>query len=173
MQLAQFARLRSIPTTLASIFGWVMPARQKGIYQPAPGEFLKVVQPAGGGDQCGDQFYEAVVRSACANSGNTAGARWVLENLIRRSRTRWLPAYGIATFYAVLGEKEHVFQGLEKGYEDRSTWLACPTVDPVPKDSRSEPRFAALEQRVRAPCRSILSGTTPPAHVLYSSKAHP
>jgi hypothetical protein len=69
--------------------------------------------------------------------------------LIRRSKTRYVPAYAIATIYAALGEKEHVFQWLEKGYEDRSTSMAYLKVDPVLKDYRSEPRFAALEQRIR------------------------
>jgi hypothetical protein len=76
-------------------------------------------------------------------------ARKVPENLIRRSRTRYGPAYGIATIYAALGEKEHVFQWLEKGYEDRSPSMAYRKVDPILKDHRSEPRFAVLEQRVR------------------------
>jgi DNA-binding winged helix-turn-helix (wHTH) protein/TolB-like protein/Tfp pilus assembly protein PilF len=123
--------------------------RQKGMYQLALSEFLKAVQLAGGGDRYGDQYYEAAVGSAYANLGNTGEARKVLENLIRRSRTRYVPAYGIATIYAALGEKEHVFQWLEKGYEDRSTSMAYLKVDPVLKDYRSEPRFAALEQRVR------------------------
>jgi DNA-binding winged helix-turn-helix (wHTH) protein/TolB-like protein/Tfp pilus assembly protein PilF len=123
--------------------------RQKGMYQLALAEFLKAVQLAGGGDRYGDQYYEAAVGSAYANLGNTVEARKVLENLVRRSRTRYVPAYGIATIYAALGEKEHVFQWLEKGYEDRSTSMAYLKVDPVLKDYRSEPRFAALEQRVR------------------------
>ena len=112
-------------------------------------ELLKAVQLTGGGDQYGDQYYEAAVGYAYAVSGNPAEARNTLDNLIRRSQTRYVPAYAIATVYAGLGDREHVFEWLEKGYQDRSTSMAYLKVDPILKDYRSDPRFAALAQRVR------------------------
>jgi len=117
--------------------------------QQALAELLKAVQLTGGGDQYGDQYYEAAVGYAYAVSGNPAEARNTLDNLIRRSQTRYVPAYAIATVYAGLGDREHVFEWLEKGYQDRSTSMAYLKVDPILKDYRSDPRFAALAQRVR------------------------
>jgi DNA-binding winged helix-turn-helix (wHTH) protein/TolB-like protein/Flp pilus assembly protein TadD len=122
---------------------------QKSMYQPALAEFLKAVQLAGGGDRYGDQYYEAALGSAYAVSGNAVEARKVLDTLVRRSKSRYVPAYAIATIYAGLGDRERVFEWLERGYEDRSTSMAYLKVDPILKDFRSDPRFAALAQRIR------------------------
>jgi len=121
----------------------------KGMYQSALTEFLKAVQQTGGGDQNGDQYYEAAVGYAYAASGNVAEARRVLDTLLARSRTRYVPAFAIATVYAGLGDREHVFEWLRKSYEDRSTSMAYFKVDPILKDYRSDPRFAALAQHIR------------------------
>jgi TolB-like protein/Tfp pilus assembly protein PilF len=123
--------------------------QQKGMHQPALAEFLKAVQLTGGGDRYGDQYYEAAVGSAYAISGDTRDARKVLDDLIQRSKIRYVPAYAIATIYAALGEREHVLEWLQKGYEDRSTSMAYLKVDPVLKDFRSDPRFVSLAQRIR------------------------
>jgi TolB-like protein/Tfp pilus assembly protein PilF len=123
--------------------------RQKGMYQPAISEFLKAVHLAGGGDRYGDQYYEAAVGSAYAVAGNTNEARKILADLVQRSKSRYVPAYGIATIYAGLGDRDRVFEWLEKGYQDRSTSMAYLKVDPVMKDFRSDPRFASLAERIR------------------------
>jgi hypothetical protein len=119
------------------------------MYQLALGEFLKAVELSGGGERHGDQYYEAAVGYAYAISGNVAEGRKVLDSLLRRSKTRYVPAYAIATIYAGLGDRELVFEWLQKGYEDRSTSMAYLKVDPLLKDYRSDPRFVALEQRMR------------------------
>jgi hypothetical protein len=119
------------------------------MYQPALAEFLKAVQLTGGGDHYGDQYYEAAVGSAYAISGNTRDARKVLDDLIQRSKIRYVPAYAIATIYAALGERDHVFEWLQKGYEDRSTSMAYLKVDPNLSEYRSDPRFAVIARSVR------------------------
>src|SRR5258707_5581621 len=58
--------------------------REKGMYQPALAEFIKAVQLASGGDQYGDQYYEAAVGAAYATSGNVGDGRTVPHRLIRR-----------------------------------------------------------------------------------------
>jgi tetratricopeptide (TPR) repeat protein len=123
--------------------------QQKGMYRPALAEFLKAVQLTGGGDRYGDQYYEAAVGSAYAISGDTRDARKVLDDLIRRSKTRYVPAYAIAIIYAALGERDHLFEWLQKGYEDRSTSMAYLKVDPNLSEYRSDPRFAALAKSIR------------------------
>ncbi len=122
---------------------------RKGLYQPALAEYLKAVQLTGGGEQYGDQYYEAALGYAYAKSGNAVEARKILDSLLLRSKTRYVPAYAIAMIYAGLGDKGHVFEWLEKSYEDRSTSMAYLKVDPLMKDYRSDPRFAALAQRIR------------------------
>ncbi len=121
----------------------------RGMYEQALPEFLKAVQLTGGGDQYGDQYYESAVGYTYAILGRTAEARKLLDTLVRRSETRYVPAYAIALIYAGLGDKEHVFEWLEKSYQDRSTSMAYLKVDPILKDYRSDPRFIALAKRIR------------------------
>jgi len=123
--------------------------REKGMYQPALAEFIKAVQLAGGGDRYGDQYYEAAVGAAYAALGNTSEARKVLNRLIRRSKDRYVPAYGIALIYVGLGEREHVFEWLQRAYDERSTSMAYLKVDPAWNDLRSDPRFAAIARSIR------------------------
>jgi DNA-binding winged helix-turn-helix (wHTH) protein/TolB-like protein/Tfp pilus assembly protein PilF len=123
--------------------------REKGMYQPALAEFVKAVQLAGGGDRYGDQYYEAAVGAAYAALGNTSEARKVLNSLIRRSKDRYVPAYGIALIYVGLGERDHVFEWLQRAYDERSTSMAYLKVDPAWNGFRSDPRFAAIAQSIR------------------------
>jgi DNA-binding winged helix-turn-helix (wHTH) protein/TolB-like protein len=123
--------------------------REKGMYQPALAEFIKAVQLAGGGDRYGDQYYEAAVGAAYAALGNTSEARKVLNSLIRRSKDRYVPAYGIALIYVGLGERDHVFEWLQRAYDERSTSMAYLKVDPAWNDLRSDPRFAAIARSIR------------------------
>jgi tetratricopeptide (TPR) repeat protein len=123
--------------------------RAKGMYQPALAEFIKAVQLAGGGDQYGDQYYEAAVGAAYATSGNIGEARKVLDRLIRRSKNRYVPAYGIALIYVGLGERDHVLEWLQRAYDERSTSMAYLKVDPAWNGFRSDPRFATIAQSIR------------------------
>jgi tetratricopeptide (TPR) repeat protein len=119
------------------------------MYQPALAEFIKAVQLAGGGDRYGDQYYEAAVGAAYAALGNPSEARKVLNRLIRRSKDRYVPAYGIALIYVGLGETDHVFEWLQRAYDERSTSMAYLKVDPAWNDLRSDPRFAAIARSIR------------------------
>jgi DNA-binding winged helix-turn-helix (wHTH) protein/TolB-like protein len=123
--------------------------REKGMYQPALAEFIKAVQLAGGGDRYGDQYYEAAVGAAYAALGNTSEARKVLNSLIRRSKDRYVPAYGIALIYVGLGERDHVFEWLQRAYDERSSSMAYLKVDPAWNNLRSDPRFAAIARSIR------------------------
>jgi DNA-binding winged helix-turn-helix (wHTH) protein/TolB-like protein/Flp pilus assembly protein TadD len=123
--------------------------RQKGLYQQALAEYQKAVQLSGGGETYGDQYYEASVGEAYAILGNTGEARKVLNRLIRRSKNRYVPAYAIALIYVGLGERDHVFEWLQRAYDERSTSMAYFKVDPALNDFRSDPRFAAIAQSIR------------------------
>jgi len=123
--------------------------RQKGLYQQALAEYQKAVQLSGGGDAYGDQYYDASVGEAYAILGNTREARKVLDRLIRRSKNRYVPAYGIALINVGLGERDHVFEWLQRAYDERSTSMAYLKVDPAWNDLRSDPRFAAIARSIR------------------------
>jgi TolB-like protein/DNA-binding winged helix-turn-helix (wHTH) protein/Flp pilus assembly protein TadD len=57
-------------------------------------------------------------------------------------------AYNIAVVYAGLGDKDRAFEWLNKGYEERSRYMMYLRVDPVMDNLRSDPRFAALLNKV-------------------------
>jgi hypothetical protein len=57
-------------------------------------------------------------------------------------------AYGIATVYVALGQKDKGFSSLEKAYEDHSFFLTSIRFDPAVDSVRSDPRFAELVRRV-------------------------
>jgi len=89
---------------------------------------------------------------ACAVSGNKAEAEKIilqLKELSEQSKQFYVPAYGIATIYAGLGDKERAFAYLEKEYANGAFYLNYLKVDPEVDNLRSDPRFADLLRRVR------------------------
>ena len=74
----------------------------------------------------------------------------MLRELEERSQHRYGEPYAMALIYAGLGEANHVFEWLERAYEDLSLWLTCllkcdPRLDPL----RPDARFRDLLHRMR------------------------
>jgi serine/threonine-protein kinase len=89
---------------------------------------------------------------AYAVSGNKAEAEKIILQLkeqSEQSKQFYVPAYGIATIYAGLGDKERAFAYLEKEYANGAFYLNYLKVDPEVDSLRSDPRFADLLRRVR------------------------
>ena len=89
---------------------------------------------------------------AYAVSGNKAEAEKIILQLkeqSEQSKQFYVPAYGIATIYAGLGDKEQAFAYLEKEYANGAFYLNYLKVDPEVDNLRSDPRFADLLRRVR------------------------
>ena len=89
---------------------------------------------------------------AYAVSGNKAEAEKIILQLkeqSEQSKQFYVPAYGIATIYAGLGDKERAFAYLDKEYANGAFYLTYLKVDPEVDNLRSDPRFADLLRRVR------------------------
>jgi TolB-like protein/Flp pilus assembly protein TadD len=89
---------------------------------------------------------------AYAVSGNKDEAEKIILQLkeqSEQSKQFYVPAYGIATIYAGLGDKERAFAYLEKEYANGAFYLNNLKVDPEVDNLRSDPRFADLLRRVR------------------------
>jgi len=56
---------------------------------------------------------------------------------------------GSAALYAVLGDKDHASDMLERAYDRHELWLVYLKVDPVWDNLRTDPRFQAFLHRVR------------------------
>ncbi|MDH4289970.1 MAG: tetratricopeptide repeat protein, partial [Aquincola sp.] len=80
--------------------------------------------------------------------GRTDEARAVLDEMARLSTQRFVTAYGVALVHAGLGDKEQAFAWLDKAFAERSHWLIWLRLDPRWKTLRSDPRFAALVERM-------------------------
>jgi eukaryotic-like serine/threonine-protein kinase len=87
-----------------------------------------------------------------AAAGKTAEAQKVLADMKTLSEHGYVSPYSFAVVYAGLGDREQAFKWLDTALEQRSYFMAVylPTdsrLDPL----RSDPRFAALKQKVGLP----------------------
>jgi Flp pilus assembly protein TadD len=82
-----------------------------------------------------------------AKSGRANEAREVLRRLEADSGERYVPPYAMALVHAGLGEREPVFEWLDKAYAARDVHLIYLPVDPKWDPYRADPRFSALLAR--------------------------
>jgi tetratricopeptide (TPR) repeat protein len=115
----------------------------KGMHEKAAAEFQKAVDLSGN-----HPVYLAALGYAYAIGGNKEEAIRVRDELEKQSKLKYVPPYWMATLYVGLGEKDLAFRWLEKAYEERSGGMIWLGVDPRMDSLRSDPRFAALLQRV-------------------------
>ncbi|MDQ3847237.1 MAG: tetratricopeptide repeat protein, partial [Bacteroidota bacterium] len=92
----------------------------------------------------GDTEKATLVRESYAKGGWPGFLRLVTrESIVPGTRF-----YGIATYYAALGEKDAAFAALNKALENRETLLSGIKVDPRVDPLRSDPRFEEFVKRV-------------------------
>jgi DNA-binding winged helix-turn-helix (wHTH) protein/tetratricopeptide (TPR) repeat protein len=81
---------------------------------------------------------------AYALAGQTLPAREVLDQLLALSKVSYVSPYYIAYVYLGLGDKNQVFDCLEKCFESRDLELISLKVDPILDPLRSDARFINL-----------------------------
>jgi TolB-like protein/Flp pilus assembly protein TadD len=86
---------------------------------------------------------------ALAKMGRVQEAREVLRTLEAISQERYVPPYAMALVHAGLGEREAVFEWLDKAYAERDVHLMYLTVDPKWDPYRTDPSFEGLLARCR------------------------
>ncbi|HXM33814.1 MAG TPA: FlgO family outer membrane protein, partial [Pyrinomonadaceae bacterium] len=116
---------------------------QKGMYKEALEEFEKAIAGSSG-----SPLMRAEYASTLALSGDTKKAQTELDGLIALSKQKYISAYHIATVYAGLKDKDHAFEWLEKGLQERADWMVFLNVDPRFDSLHSDPRFKDLQQRM-------------------------
>jgi len=99
----------------------------------------------------------ASLSHVCGMSGKKAEAKRYLEELLETSRQRHVSPYFFALAHAGMGEKELVFEWLEKAFQERSGWLGNLNVEPGFDQVRSDPRFGDLVRRVGLPVLANVS----------------
>jgi tetratricopeptide (TPR) repeat protein len=85
---------------------------------------------------------------ARVRSGDTSGARAILEELLTAARSRYVAPYGIALVYNALGDNDAALAWLKRGFEARDHKMNLLKVDPKWKNLYGDPRFQDLVRRV-------------------------
>ncbi|MDT5261455.1 MAG: eukaryotic-like serine/threonine-protein kinase, partial [Acidobacteriota bacterium] len=91
------------------------------------------------------------LRKAFEESGMSGYLRQEIAALGEDSKSRYVSPVFVAMDYALLGEKDHAFEWLDKAYDERSGWLLELRFDPVWDNLRADPRFADLLRRMGIP----------------------
>ena len=83
-----------------------------------------------------------------ARGGNPDEARRIIVELDELSKQRYVCAGLPALIYMELGEKERMFEWLEKFVADKDGWCVWLKMEPAWEPVRSDPRFQALMKKV-------------------------
>src|SRR6266513_3504729 len=117
-----------------------------GDYKKAIAQFERARAVAGGKSIV--LSYLAQVR---ALSGDRAGAQKILYQLEKPAPPMFVSTWDLALIHLALGDKEKALSFLEKAVDQHVGWVVRLGVDPALDTLRVEPRFKALQQRVRVP----------------------
>ena len=143
--IAQYRQALEIDPAFGPAHLWFgRPYLQKGMYGEAVAEIQKAVESSGG-----STISLAVLAHAYASAGKRLEAREILQRLLEKSRTRYVPSYWIALIFVGFGDIEQAIAWLERAYEERSSWLVWIGVEPRFDPLRGDPRFASLLRRMR------------------------
>jgi tetratricopeptide (TPR) repeat protein len=93
--------------------------------------------------------------------GDRTAALDVLSTLEARAQRGYVSAYTHALVYLGLGDMPRTFEWLERAYEERSNWMVWLLKDPRWDPVRSDPRFAAMLDRVGFPEEAKARAATP------------
>ena len=115
-----------------------------GSYPQAINEFQKALDLSGG-----DAVRAVWLGRAYAQAGDRANALKILAQLQDQFKRTYVPPYFIATLYTALHDNEQALVWLEKAYAERDLYLAWIRFDPAVDPLRSDPRFQALQRRMK------------------------
>ena len=120
----------------------------KGDYRQAIAEFQQY-------ETLSDSDPDAVLNLAetYARMGDRRHALQLVDEL-RHNQAGYVPSYGYAEIYAVLGDKDEAYRWLQSSVDQHSASCMLMLVDPAFRDFRVEPRFQQLLRRTGHPAAS-------------------
>ena len=99
----------------------------------------------------GDARLEALFGTACAIAGRRDEAAACIGRLDALTRQRYVDPVFLAWPHAALGHLEDAFMWLTRACDGHAQWAHLMQVDPLLDPLRPDPRFAALQARLRLP----------------------
>jgi eukaryotic-like serine/threonine-protein kinase len=97
----------------------------------------------------GEPLGLAFLAHGLARAGRIDEARARLAELEEMRSRRYVSAYDLAVIHTGLGDTEGALDLLQRGYEERTHWMALLQVEPRLDPLRSHPRFARLLERMQ------------------------
>jgi len=105
-----------------------------------------------GRPQLAANYEGSILGYAAAVCGQHAAARQILEQMLARTRRgQYRSPAVIASVYVGLGDKDQALAWLNRAVDDRTWTMFLLRVEPTLDPLRSDPRFAALIQKVGLP----------------------
>jgi serine/threonine protein kinase/TolB-like protein/Tfp pilus assembly protein PilF len=97
--------------------------------------------------------YSAALDAGFRAGGWPAAAHRTIDVLLaqRKAKTNSMAPYLIAELYADTGDKDHAFEWLDTGYQERNPWMIITPVDFTFDSLRSDPRYAELKRKIGFP----------------------
>jgi hypothetical protein len=111
--------------------------------EEAIAECQKAVELSGG------KLYRNSLAYIYAISGRKTEAQGILKELLQQSKRGYIWAGEIALVYAGLGDRERLFQWLEKSYQEHDLSIDSLIAEPLLYPLASDPRFEDLIRRIR------------------------
>jgi len=122
------------------------PYLEKGMYTEAISELETAVKLSGEGT-----LALAMLGHGLASAGKKEDAQKILDQLVERSKTRYVPSYWVAVVYNGFKDREQVLKWLQRAYEERSSWLVWCNVEPRFDWLRGDPEFSSLMSAMKFP----------------------
>jgi len=122
------------------------PYLEKGMYAEAISELETAVRLSGEGT-----LALAMLGHGLGSAGRKEDARKILDRLLERSKTNYVPSYWVAVVYNGFKEKNQVMTWLRRAYDERSSWLVWSNVEPRFDWLRDDPEFSALMKAMKFP----------------------
>ena len=112
-------------------------------YDQAIAEFQRAI------DLSDSSEVKANLAYAYAMSGRSRDAKKILDELQSRIPQVYSSPFDLAVAYTGLGDRDRAFSWLEKAFQERVRPMPSLKINPLFDPLHSDPRFAALIQRMR------------------------
>ena len=114
-----------------------------GAYDEAIAEFQRAIELGNSPEAKANRAY------AYAMSGRSREAKQILDELQARIPQVYSSPFDLAVAFTGLGDRDRAFSWLEKAYQERVRPLPSIKINPLFDPLHSDPRFAALIQRMK------------------------